>query len=142
MKKTLFFLLLFTSYLLPAQEAKILSLSETIWKAMQEVNTPILTENIAPEAVFVHMGATLTRDKEMEVLAQRDIVLKEVETQETSVRIVGKTAVLLRKLRLTAIVGGNKVLQWGLCEVSPETIRKAHKILPLTVIQSEYSLFV
>lgn len=34
-----------------------------------------------------------------------------------------------------------KVLNWGLCEVSPETIRKAHRIQPLTAIQSEYSLF-
>ena len=34
-----------------------------------------------------------------------------------------------------------KVLNWGLCEVSPETIRKAHAVEPLTAIQSEYSLF-
>ena len=36
--------------------------------------------------------------------------MKEVATENTSVRIVGKTAVLLRKLRLTAIVGGNEVV--------------------------------
>ncbi|GJH40041.1 hypothetical protein RCZ04_05910 [Capnocytophaga sp. HP1101] len=110
MKNTLFFLLLLTSYLTNAQEAKILTLSENLWKAMQEVNTSVLTEHIAPEAVFVHMGATLTRDKELEVLQQKGIVLKDVATEETSVRIVGKTAVLLRKLRLTAIVGGNEVV--------------------------------
>lgn len=34
-----------------------------------------------------------------------------------------------------------KVLHWGLCEVGPATIRKAHAILPLTAVQSEYSLF-
>lgn len=33
-----------------------------------------------------------------------------------------------------------KVLHYGLCEVSPETIRKAHKIQPLAAVQSEYSL--
>lgn len=56
------------------------------------------------------MGATLVRDKEIEVLQQKGIVLKEVATENTSVRIVGKTAVLLRKLQLTAIVGGNEVV--------------------------------
>ncbi|HDR1859253.1 TPA: aldo/keto reductase [Pasteurella multocida] len=33
-----------------------------------------------------------------------------------------------------------KVLHYGLCEVSPETIRKAHKIQPIAAVQSEYSL--
>ena len=33
-----------------------------------------------------------------------------------------------------------KVERWGLCEVSADTIRKAHAICPLTAIQSEYHL--
>ena len=33
-----------------------------------------------------------------------------------------------------------KVLHWGMCEVSADTIRKAHAICPLTAIQSEYHL--
>jgi len=33
-----------------------------------------------------------------------------------------------------------KVLRWGMCEVLPETIRKAHAVCPLTAIQSEYHL--
>lgn len=33
-----------------------------------------------------------------------------------------------------------KVQRWGLCEVSPEIIRRAHAALPLTAIQSEYHL--
>lgn len=33
-----------------------------------------------------------------------------------------------------------KVQRWGLCEVSPETIRQAHAVQPLTAIQSEYHL--
>ena len=38
---------------------------------MQQVDKQTLVENIAPEAVFVHMGATLVRDKEIEVLQQK-----------------------------------------------------------------------
>ena len=33
-----------------------------------------------------------------------------------------------------------KVQHWGMCEVSAETIRKAHAVCPLTAIQSEYHL--
>lgn len=33
-----------------------------------------------------------------------------------------------------------KVRHWGMCEVSVETIRKAHAVCPLTAIQSEYHL--
>ena len=114
MKNIITILLLIFSFITYAQhstqETKVLQLSESLWKAMQQVDKQTLVENIAPEAVFVHMGATLVRDKEIEVLQQKGIVLKEVATENTSVRIVGKTAVLLRKLRLTAIVGGNEVV--------------------------------
>lgn len=33
-----------------------------------------------------------------------------------------------------------KVLHWGMCEVSADTIRRAHAVCPLTAIQSEYHL--
>ena len=114
MKNIITILLLSFSFITYAQqspqETKVLQLSESLWKAMQQADKQNLVENIAPEAVFVHMGATLIRDKEIEVLQQKGIVLKEVATENTSVRIVGKTAVILRKLQLTAIVGGNKVV--------------------------------
>lgn len=38
------------------------------------------------------------------------------------------------------LIKEGKVQRWGLCEVSVETIRKAHAIQPLTAIQSEYHL--
>ncbi len=90
-------------------EKEILSLSEKIWKAMQSEDFETMTTNIAPEAVFVHMGATFTRDEEIDVLRRKGIVLKALEMQEKSVRIVGTTAVVLSKIRLTAVVGGNEV---------------------------------
>ena len=34
-----------------------------------------------------------------------------------------------------------KILHWGLSEAGVETIKKAHAILPLTAVQSEYSMF-
>lgn len=38
------------------------------------------------------------------------------------------------------LIREGKVRCWGLCEVSAETIRKAHAVQPLTAIQSEYHL--
>ena len=50
----------------------------------------------------------------------------------TPVEAVAETCVELIK--------EGKILHWGMCEVSAETIRKAHAICPLTAIQSEYHL--
>lgn len=41
---------------------------------------------------------------------------------------------------LNELIKEGKVQRWGLCEVSADTIRKAHAICPLTAIQSEYHL--
>ena len=38
------------------------------------------------------------------------------------------------------LIKEGKVQRWGLCEVSSETIRKAHAVTPVTAIQSEYHL--
>ena len=38
------------------------------------------------------------------------------------------------------LIREGKVLRWGMCEVSAETIRRAHAVQPLTAIQSEYHL--
>lgn len=38
------------------------------------------------------------------------------------------------------LIREGKVQRWGLCEVSSDTIRKAHAVCPLTAIQSEYHL--
>lgn len=41
---------------------------------------------------------------------------------------------------ISDLIKEGKVQRWGLCEVSAETIRKAHAVQPLTAIQSEYHL--
>ena len=38
------------------------------------------------------------------------------------------------------LIKEGKVQRWGLCEVSADTIRRAHEVWPLTAIQSEYHL--
>lgn len=38
------------------------------------------------------------------------------------------------------LVDAGKVAHWGMCEVDADTVKRAHGVLPLTAIQSEYSL--
>ena len=38
------------------------------------------------------------------------------------------------------LIREGKILHWGLCEVNAETIRRAHRVCPLTAVQSEYHL--
>ena len=42
---------------------------------------------------------------------------------------------------LSDLIKEGKVLHWGLSEAAPSTIRRAHKICPVTAVQSEYSLW-
>ena len=41
---------------------------------------------------------------------------------------------------ISDLIKEGKVLHWGMCEVSADTIRKAHAVCPLTAVQSEYHL--
>lgn len=39
------------------------------------------------------------------------------------------------------LIASKKIKHWGLSEASPETIRRAHAVCPVTLLQSEYSMF-
>lgn len=41
---------------------------------------------------------------------------------------------------ISGLIREGKIQRWGMCEVSADTIRKAHAVCPLTAIQSEYHL--
>ncbi len=38
------------------------------------------------------------------------------------------------------LMAEGKVLHWGLCEMGLQTLRRAHAVLPVTAVQSEYSM--
>ena len=92
----------------PTQE--LIELSRQKWEWMSERNVDALAALFHGDAVFVHMGATMTRDEELEVIRSGAIHYKEVDIQEVSVRFVGSTAILLNKIQLIAVVGGNEVI--------------------------------
>jgi len=91
-------------------EQEIIKLSKEKWRWMSERKVDTLAALFHEKAVFVHMGATMSRDQELEVIRSGAIHYKDVEIQEASVRFIGATtAILLNKIRLIAVVGGNEV---------------------------------
>jgi len=91
-------------------EQEVINLSKEKWRWMSERKVDSLDALFHEEAVFVHMGGTMSKDEELEVIRSGRIHYKDVDIQEVSVRFIGvTTAILLNKIRLVAVVGGNEV---------------------------------
>jgi Domain of unknown function (DUF4440) len=91
-------------------EQELIKLSQDKWRWMAERNVEALDKLFAEEAIFVHMGATLSKSQELDTIKTGRIQYKDAQIQEVSVRFVGGTAILLNKIRLVAVVGGNEVV--------------------------------
>ena len=76
---------------------------------MQEGQFQLLEQLFHGDAVFVHMGATFSKQEELDVMRTGRIQAKNCEIQEASVKFFGLTAILLNKIRLAAVVDGNEV---------------------------------
>lgn len=94
------------------EEAKqeLIALSKTKWQWMADFNTEALSNLFHDKAVFVHMGATFTKEQELNVIRKKEIIYKHADIKETSVQVNGQTAVLLNRIRMESIVGGNEVV--------------------------------
>lgn len=89
---------------------ELLDLSKTKWQWMADKNVDALNDLFHDEAVFVHMGGTMNKEQELNTIKSGGIHYKYAEIQETSIRFVGNTAIILDRIRLTAVVGGNEVV--------------------------------
>ena len=92
-----------------ATEQELLKLSKQKWDWMSERNVDALDTLFDDQAVFVHMGATMTKSQELDVIKSGFIQYKKAEIEDASVRFFGSTAILLTKMRLIAVAGGNEV---------------------------------
>ncbi len=91
-------------------EQEVINLSKEKWRWMSERKVDSLAALFDEKAVFVHMGGTMSKDQELEVIRSGRIHYKDVDIQEVSVRFIGTTtAILLNRIRLVAVVGGNEV---------------------------------
>jgi hypothetical protein len=92
-----------------AAQQELLTLSKDKWRWMAERKMDALSALFHEEAVFVHMGGSMPRNQELETIRSGAIQYKNAEIQEASVRIIGTTAIVLNRIRLLAVVGGNEV---------------------------------
>ena len=90
-------------------EQELLTLSRTKWRWMAERNVDSLAALFDGKAMFVHMGGSWGTDRELEVIRSGGIHYKHAEIFEASVRFIGTTAIVLNRIRLDAVVGGNEV---------------------------------
>jgi len=92
------------------EEQKIINLSKQKWLWMADKNVDSLNVLFNEKSVFVHMGGSWGKEQEINIIKTGGIWYKQAEIQETSVQFIGNTAILLSKIRLTAVVGGNEVI--------------------------------
>ncbi len=90
-------------------EQEIITLSKDKWQWMADKDVDVLSNLFHTKAVFVHMGGAWGTVQELNVIKSGNIWYKKADIHEVSVNIIGKTAILLNRIDLLAVVGGNEV---------------------------------
>ena len=90
-------------------EQQLVDLSKTKWRWMSEKKADSLAALFHDNAVFVHMGGSWGKTQEVDIIRSGGIHYKHAEIQDASVKFIGNTAILLNRIRLDAVVGGNEV---------------------------------
>ena len=90
-------------------EQEIINLSKEKWQWMSDKKVDTLNTLFHEKAVFVHMGGSMTKEQELGVIKSGGIHYKQADIHEVSVNIMGTVAILLNRITLLAVVGGNEV---------------------------------
>jgi len=90
-------------------EEQVITLSKQKWEWMAEQNVETLDALFHEKSVFVHMGGSWGKAQELEIIKSGGIHYKKADIHEVSVNIIDNTAVLLNRITLLAVVGGNEV---------------------------------
>ncbi len=90
-------------------EQEVINLSTEKWRWMSECNVDTLDALFHEKSVFVHMGGSWGKEQELNVIKSGGIHYKKADVHEVSVNIIGTTAILLNRITLLAVVGGNEV---------------------------------
>jgi hypothetical protein len=89
------------------RRARLTALSQQKWTWMAERNVEALADLFHDNAIFVHMGAVMTKPQELGVIGSGAIEYKQVDIDEASARFLGATALVTSQITLHAIVGGH-----------------------------------
>ena len=92
------------------REQEIIQLSKKKWDWMAARDVDALNALFHEKSVFVHMGGSWGKARETEIIESGGIHYKQADIHEVSVNIIDSTAVLLNRITLLAVVGGNQVI--------------------------------
>ena len=90
-------------------EQEVINLSKEKWRWMAECEVNTLGALFHEKAVFVHMGGAWGKEQELDIIKSGGIHYKKADIHEVSVNIIDTTAILLNRITLLAVVGGNEV---------------------------------
>jgi hypothetical protein len=91
-------------------EQEVIDLSKQKWDWMSARNVETLDALFHEKSVFVHMGGSWGKERELEIIKSGGIHYKKADIHEVSVNIIDNMAVLLNRITLLAVVGGNEVV--------------------------------
>ncbi|MFZ1279865.1 MAG: nuclear transport factor 2 family protein [Ignavibacteriaceae bacterium] len=92
-----------------AAKEEIIKISKDKWQWMADKNVDTLNNLFDEKSVFVHMGGSWGKEQELGIIKSGGIWYKNAEVHEVSVNIIDNTAILLNRITLLAVVGGNEV---------------------------------
>lgn len=92
-----------------ADEQEVIALSKSKWQWMADKDGDKLKDLFDDKSVFVHMGGSWGKEQEVNVIKTGGIHYKKADIHEVSVKIIDNTAILLNRITLLAVVGGNEV---------------------------------
>ena len=98
-----------SSFAQSTAEQEVINLSKEKWQWMADKNVDKLAALFDEKAVFVHMGGSWGKEQEVAIIKSGGIHYKKADIHKVSVNIIGTTAILLNKITLLAVVGGNEV---------------------------------
>ncbi len=90
-------------------EQEIINLSKQKWDWMSVQDVAPLAALFNEAAVFIHMGATFSKEQELDVIKTGRIHYRDVDIKDVSVRFIGSTAIVLTALQLGSVVDGSEV---------------------------------
>jgi 4-carboxymuconolactone decarboxylase len=91
-------------------EQEITQLSKDKWQWMSDKNVEALAKLFDEKSMFVHMGGTWGKERELEIIKSGFIHYKKADIHEVLPPIVsGNTVILLNRITLTAVVANNEV---------------------------------
>lgn len=93
-----------------AAEQEIVTLSKNKWQLMADKKVDTLAKLFHDKSVFVHMGGSWGKQRELDVIKSGGIWYKKAEVYNVTLNIIGNTAILLNDIDLIAVVGGNEVV--------------------------------